>query len=593
MPTKEQLESNPKGFFGKATIVNRDGVEETIFKQVTTWKEGLGKHLGAARRLLADRKAFEITLDHKKAVKKLCKMCKDQKCIRNANYTPYYRYVRHRGFSKTRMIFDEVVYRKDLYLFGHPNLLFRSGEELLPHLVWLEYSEDMCPKPTTTSCGWGSRDYAICPCRYCMDWVKRFDATFFTPWRCPVVFEPTQNNKIYVTYDRTGQPGLFRPGEIVWLRFQIETDGKIKEVERPQSEENDCAENGDSGDSTKRNCVWLWPAKVTSRKKEVFKEDGVGEYGKKYKDILVMYSVELLIPRAKAREAEKILKRSHIFDELLATSLLPFVEPNIDEVRKPIPKRDLDDLRQMSIRDASNYASRWKHISEHGVLFGPEVLRIGDVVRLKDPQNQVALRIENFLFDNRSEHGFGSKEFSVEGRVYSVNEDFCLTIPGFCESHSTRVAAWLPISRKAEQIPMAEIAGRLYPVKHPAFEAEHRLASAVWQDWKNAAPMGTAIEITGLVKEDDPRIRQTHWILDDSDIVDRYRIDAVDWYYVSSIKEQQVSLAGWGPTEVSKKLVKKRKGNEEEANVAKRQNDSEEDGITPKRRKLLPKSEDF
>ncbi|KAJ3119029.1 hypothetical protein HDU96_003204 [Phlyctochytrium bullatum] len=623
MPKKEQLEPSPDGFFENPLIDNPDGASEdavTVVQQVSTWKQFVATHLGAARRMLEDGD-LEVTANHRNAVGKLYELCKQHKCISNAFETKEMREerirlrtppevaIKSKEKEGVRYQYDEpvskadwfrivnnVVYRKDLYLLGHPNAWFRSGPEMLPHFTWLEYSKHVCPNRATTSREWASRDYGVCPCEYCVDWVKRFTATFFTPLRCPVEFEQV-GCKIHVTYDRTGQPGLFRRGEMVWMRFQITKKGEFRVATRPDPVKNNSAGTSASGDSVARKLGWLWPAEVVGRKRQDFysgdlatqtgihsgdrvKEEEImdedKENRKTYKPHLITYTVKLIVPR----EADRILNiQPRTFADVLPGSLLPFIEPSKDEIKK-LPKRNLDEVRELAIRDANRYTSQWKCISEHGVSFGPEILRTGDVVRLKNSQKPLALRIENFVFND--DEPSAATEFSVEGRIYSMNEDFCVRIPGFCESHATRVAAWLPVTRKAEKIPMTEIAGRLYPVKHPAFEAKHYLASAVWQDWRNAVPMGAAIEITGMREDAGARSvsrRQMLKELGDSDIV-LGGIDPQDWYYVSDLNEHQEALAGWGLTEASKFLIKKRKVDEE-------------DGKATKRRKLSQNNEDI
>ncbi|KAJ3119058.1 hypothetical protein HDU96_003233 [Phlyctochytrium bullatum] len=233
-------------------------------------------------------------------------------------------------------------------------------------------------------------------------------------------------------------------------------------------------------------------------------EDGGGQT---YDSVAILYTVKLLVPSSESSETD-----NQQFEDVATESILPFVEGEPDIISQPLPSAFAKDpsIAQNVVAEIMNsIAVEWFQISNYGVCFGPEILRVGDLVRLKDAEKHVAARIDKFRFD-ASGHSF-----SILGQEYYQDERFCITT-GLSANHSTRVAAWIPRYRWRTLIPMDKIAGRLYLVNHPGLLVRHYLSAMVWQDWKNAVCGGASINIkrVAVAKRNFP----LNFSLDDEDI---------------------------------------------------------------------------
>ncbi|KAJ3119057.1 hypothetical protein HDU96_003232 [Phlyctochytrium bullatum] len=119
------------------------------------------------------------------------------------------------------------------------------------------------------------------------------------------------------------------------------------------------------------------------------------EGGATFEPDVILYSVKLLgFASSSSRNG------SYEFDDLTTESMVPFVEATSGEYRKPLPAfateqvaKDISKRRNQAVDEIKSASLEWFKVSDEGVCFGPEILRVGDLVRIKGEHPPVAARI--------------------------------------------------------------------------------------------------------------------------------------------------------------------------------------------------------
>ncbi|KAJ3063437.1 hypothetical protein HDU98_000768 [Podochytrium sp. JEL0797] len=442
------------------------------------------------------------------------------------------------------IIKNNIAFRIDTYVYGHPagrSYKFRSGPELKPHIIWLTYAKHACPEDAPqTPDEWAARDVALCQCIYCPHYVTRLRDDIYVPLTRPMQFQSGFKPK----YDLLSPGAVFRLQEHVWARVVLDVDNDtgarrisiaqpvivslIDGLTRP-------FKLNVLTDKTAGGKVTYWPCVITSRART---DDGVMDAivkamaRKKLTDgshqgeddggpglpMAVVYSVRLLgFPEVEGDETPE-----YVLNNVYAGSLEPYLahksrpEQNVAVLDPALSNVDTEVLQKAysrALTEINTHATKWSLESNSAILFGNEILRIGDVLRLK-PTNQFDANEHLFVvsrFDLTDDVGY------VYGHSWEADDRFSASIYQL----STRVRTWKMLDdasmakeRPPREVRLDTVAGRMYPVVHEGLKVDSVFAGRYWHDWDELVNNYRAMPVTMKVQ---PRTTMTQH--DDSDIV--------------------------------------------------------------------------
>ncbi|KAJ3196099.1 translation termination factor GTPase eRF3, partial [Irineochytrium annulatum] len=432
--------------------------------------------------------------------------------------------------------FNGVTYRTDPYMCGHPGFSkFRSSNEFLPHLMWLYFCYKMCPGNPVNEEQWKLRDYKDCSCLYCFKYISHFSNHFY----------------LRLTRPRTGlgkrdfhapsPPPCFRRGEKVWARVVITTEGDIEAatavyttlladmVSIPLPTNPDVSGKGK---------VVYWPAEIESRKVEDDKimrqilkthfENQRKQQSRKriggnpdtmpppqqntvpekaaapvdpdmedpgaQKPFTVLYRVRLLGTEGDGPNKGRVLL------DVETGSLQPFLQRKGPFPGTPLLPDGLDGADcvkitseyKEGIASINGSAKQVRPSQDHksALMFGNEVIRVGDLVRLRPAQGSVLER----AFEIRAFTFLKEGRIRLSGVRWERDERFAISM----HLYHTRVMKWDPMeSEKAPlaEVEVTEVAGRFYPIIQDGLKVGSYGAAMYWQDWHNTMDHNSAMPI--------------------------------------------------------------------------------------------------
>ncbi|KAJ3242004.1 hypothetical protein HDU81_008876 [Chytriomyces hyalinus] len=400
--------------------------------------------------------------------------------------------------------------RVDPYLYGHPagrSHRFRSSVELKPHIIWLlwgHYATNEAPTPVSQQ-EWNARDVALCHCKYCPYYITRFKDEFFLPLTRPMVLQQiTKKPK----FDHTSPTAIFRLHEYVWIRVLIMQDqdigsrktkvapnvfvSLIDEATRPYGFQV-------LTDKSVGGTVTYWPCKIVGRKRELdvllgtlFTKmvkkrltdgSGPGVSGQEAAPetpFIIKYTVRLL--GFEDEDSEEVDEAEYVLSNVSMGSLQPYLSTppatglTLDEKLSDEDSRYYEEAYARAIETIQDVAKHWSPEGFSAIMFGTELLRKGDVVRMKPSSGTV---VENAVvidsFDDSDPNNV-----RIQGRRWERDDAFCITM----RDMKTRMQAWKVLDDVTfSHVGLDQIAGRLYPIVHDGIQTMSIVASTYWTDW--------------------------------------------------------------------------------------------------------------
>ncbi|KAK9466046.1 hypothetical protein V1512DRAFT_264615 [Lipomyces arxii] len=354
---------------------------------------------------------------------KLGKLLVDQGICKNLSGRPFKLHSLPKGYALfnhyTRKPGVEI--KIETYLFGHGRGRFDSPAEFFPHLVWL-----------LTNFEHDSRD---CECLICK-----------TEMRVEPRFRPNRNKRNYETraeaiYDRNQGKGLYRLGEVVWVR--------LKKLDWSQYRQWCPAVNRD----------WS-PAVVISRP---------GLY---------------IDPECPSKEEQARRSKEEYVLYAYPERLVSVTEPNIKPwIARPHTKLRVHQIREIlrTYTTIGNAEIVTEGSEYSGIYLGPEKIWIGDVVWLTPsnfgPGTEEIMLLERILITEQSGIMFAGTLYRP-GRTSP--EDWPLP------TKVTAEKSWamaLPPSQ-VMLVSVAEVIGRWYPSS--VVSATHKRHSVVQRIFSRA-----------------------------------------------------------------------------------------------------------
>ncbi|ORY36526.1 hypothetical protein BCR33DRAFT_722030 [Rhizoclosmatium globosum] len=434
------------------------------------------------------------------------------------------------------------VLRIDPYLLGHPagrSYKFRSANELKPHILWLTYASHATqhqPNPVSPS-EWNARDVALCKCEACPHYIHRFKTDVYYPLTRPMHLQPNLKPK----YDIHSPGAIFREHEQVWVRVIIKFDKDkgersikianpvfvtlIDEAARPHGFQVNM-------DKSANGTAMYWPCVIIGRAKiadvllaallqKISKTrltDGT-QIGKEevlpLAPMIVQYAVKLL--GFSEGDEEEVT-----FGHVATGSLEPFLardprpESNSIVLDPDLLEQDKNffkDAFQKALTKIADDSTKWSKEGDTAVLFGNELLRIGDLLRIKHDVGTVE---ENVIMVTGFE--LANNKITVLGNRWERDDKFCVTM----EAQQTRMQTWrmmedLSVKERSStfvSVKLEDIAGRMYPIVHPGLKTTSLVAASYWHDWDTIFENDRAMPVSRQVRARTSKISH-----DDSDIV--------------------------------------------------------------------------
>ncbi|KAI8831696.1 hypothetical protein BJ741DRAFT_616645 [Chytriomyces cf. hyalinus JEL632] len=406
-----------------------------------------------------------------------------------------------------------MILRVDPYLYGHPagrSHRFRSSVELKPHIIWLlwgHYATNEAPTPVSQQ-EWNARDVALCHCKYCPYYIARFEDEFFLPLTRPMVLQQITKKP---RFDHTSPAAIFRLHEYVWVRVLIMQDqdtrsrktkvapnvfvSLIDEATRPYGFQV-------LTDKSVGGTVTYWPCKIVGRKRELdvllgtlFTKmvkkrltDGSagagisGQEAAPETPFIIKYTVKLLGFEEDEDSAEVDDESEHVLSNVSMGSLQPYLSTpppsglTLDEKLSDEDSRYYEEAYARAIETIQDVAKHWSPEGFSAIMFGTELIRKGDVVRMKPSSGTV---VENVVMIDSFDDSDPSN-VRIMGRRWERDDAFCITM----RDMKTRMQAWKIMDDVTPSlVNLDQIAGRLYPIVHDGIQTMSIVASTYWADW--------------------------------------------------------------------------------------------------------------
>ncbi|KAJ3291636.1 hypothetical protein HK104_005916 [Borealophlyctis nickersoniae] len=413
--------------------------------------------------------------------------------------------------KRTEMI-QGVPFRTDPYLFGHPSGdKFRSVPEFVPHFLWLATI-------SRSSVDYADRDYAQCPCLYCPKYVSRLEKFYLHATR-PKIWR--SGNSI-PTPVADAPSVIFRKREIVWLPVKWEWSDNRWHMKSADLEyrtlqmlvTNDGYEPGLPGELELTSRIIYWPGEIMYRSVHKITTEGEHEISNPGANALQRYGVS----RARVLEYE-VQYQVHV----LGTDYEWMIKPDVLQPYLAYPS-SIDALKivgspvktahEAAIREAASIAQGFGPFGCYpadvpsfesydeddqaeadapgglinhyvGVCFGAEVIRVGDVVRLrpKNGEKSTLCLVIRAIF----EYDVQTTSLRLVGDLWRRQDEFCCELPAY----DTKMNGWLPLrrSRQKQIVDFKDVAGRFYPVSTPSVYLDESRDSALpprsyWYEWE-------------------------------------------------------------------------------------------------------------
>ncbi|KAJ3050609.1 hypothetical protein HK097_008397, partial [Rhizophlyctis rosea] len=471
------------------------------------------------------------------------------------------------------------VYRTDPYLFGHPGSdKFRSIPEFVYHFLWLAQAQT---KPYV------DRDYRECTCEYCPRYVGRLEK-FYLELTRPKLWKSNMDTPKPIP---DAPIAIFRKREIVWIPLTCRPvdnnltilDGadeciQLTKLQKQRADYPDGTVPPSLDDQIRQKftSIFWWPAEVQYRTitKVHDTREGVDRAivdssadpdvptssGGVLVGFRIMYQVKILatdrlwnIPQGVMRPWLEVPDNRFLPAEMQIQQVFPLARQEAERYagmvfpfgRYTQTMVKFDRYEEDHAEDEDNMDVEVEHYI--GVCFGAEIIRVGDVVRLKYEPDEPVLRcllVKAIIKHEGSLH--------LVGELWKRQNAFCFEYP----PHATKTNAWIPLRRFREKqlIELSDIAGRYYPIQSAqTFFADvpttHPLPPiGYWFNWPHLNEDGPAM----------PRmpVRFDQWrdrgIGTDAEYAGRWRDDG-DVVEVA----REVRIRDWGVSEQS--LVPRRK----------------------------------
>ncbi|KAJ3109640.1 hypothetical protein HDU97_003116 [Phlyctochytrium planicorne] len=379
-----------------------------------------------------------------------------------------------------------VNYRVDPYILGHPGgspSKFRSAQEMRPHMAWLQYAYYACSNQGTPSdiWGWSSRDFHICGCISCSRFVAK-SRDFYQPLRYAITLSAAGAPLA----DHSTPLAHLRPLEYVLLRIIVDDDGNIKPAEPKLP--SLVMKFAQSQPLPTGNNEIFWPAEIIGRKSVL---DGTAITMKKNSKKMITSSMAEDIEETPAEEVLEQPLMTLYSVKLLGGVVMPAT------AGEPLVFNDA--LQALYAR-----STEWRQLSKYAVLWGTEVIRVGDLVRLKrDPDEALhVLEIQG-----------SSDNLKLRGTIWKQNRQFSFSF----DFDGVMMPSWLPSHEYMldQSIDLTGIAGRLYPINHDGLYVKGYSIASLWQDWQGVFTDGKTMNVISQSKDVGTELS---WDFYDSDI---------------------------------------------------------------------------
>ncbi|KAJ3352625.1 hypothetical protein HDU83_007819 [Entophlyctis luteolus] len=454
--------------------------------------------------------------------------------------------------------------RFDPYICGHPagrSHKFRSYNEMKPHVLFLlygHYATSEQPFPETPG-EWEARDVALCQCDYCPTYISRFKNDIYIPLTRPMVLGINGTPR----YDLKAPNAVFRVGEHVWARVILDGDPGAGRVIKPAPSvfgllTKSLADKRGFNvnlDRSARGTASYWPAIILSRslapdhamnvliqsvsRKQITDGNSLSESDPVPAEntasdefaFCVNYRVRLL------GFDESVDEDIYVLRDMTAGSIEPFLEQRVKtdnlvlhQDMSPENVEFFSNSFLKAINSIQEVSQRWSPEGYSGILFGAELLRIGDIIRLiPEDENDIqenCLIIQGFDFTDSSA--------VVVGHRWEPDPAFCISMLDM----KTRMPSWKMIDDSrwtfgttAVRVPLENIAGRLYPVNMPGTRTDSFIASSYWYDWNNINSNHRYMPVSVKVAH-----RTTIVTHDDSDITSMASTKSLRWHATIPLK---------------------------------------------------------
>ncbi|KAI9329713.1 hypothetical protein BDR26DRAFT_872094 [Obelidium mucronatum] len=368
-----------------------------------------------------------------------------------------------------------MYFRVDPYVLGHPAgraYKFRSSNEFKPHIIWLLFcyhatDQQLIP---TTPIHWAARDVSL------QIWAR-----------------------VLISYDKDSGARKIEIAKPVFVSL-------IADATRP---------HGFNEKSV------YWPCRVIGRARLL--DDEVS---------LILSNLKMMKRNIADREAPvpptkgvdgigvDASDEEYILKTVASGSLDPYLLKKPTAVGIPtfdsaLPEEDVTVLKEAHAKALSKIsvdATKWSHEGVTGILFGNELIRISDIIRLKPEEGtaeELLLAVTNFIVINEIPH--------VCGYRWKRDELFTATLS---PEYETRTGAWRMLDDASlkdgpvHRVKLSDVAGRMYPIVHGGLMTGSLVASRYWYDWDGLVDKRVAMPVSVLVP---PRSgRNVH---DDSDVI--------------------------------------------------------------------------
>ncbi|KAJ3028952.1 UNVERIFIED_CONTAM: hypothetical protein HDU68_000479 [Siphonaria sp. JEL0065] len=455
--------------------------------------------------------------------------------------------------------------RIDPYLCGHPAgrvYKFRSSNETIPHIIWLVYgylATHSQPDPHSDP-EWSARDVSLCRCIYCHHYVQRLRSDIYHPLTRPMILQSNRPK-----HDITAPSAVFRVHEQVWARILIshDKDSNERKIEIAKPVFNSLIADltkphgfNVNTDATANGKVIYWPCVVMERYKALDGEihlilsnlktmkrtlavtDGsvIGHQSvEEQQDFLpqiVGYTVKLLgfsdgavggdAAPGPVGSVSIVGDEEFVLRNVTAGSLEPYLlrrgytkAPSFDSSLPPEDTEFLKAAYDNALAKITLDATKWSPEAQSAILFGNELIRVGDVIRLKsDPDSgsnqETLLTVTSFPSVNEIVY--------VQGYRWQRDEAFSTSFP----EYQTRMVSWRMVddasikdgSTQVKVKLIDQVAGRMYPIVHDGLKTDSLVAARCWHDWQGLVDSNRAMPVRQLVV-----YRTTRTTHDDGDIL--------------------------------------------------------------------------